>query len=163
MPEVSWAFPVHQSFVWANYFPELHRQISLFNIFPPILVARAAGTLIGHAYVESFSVSGLALIGPISLVPENIKLPDVWEAKHSVSRKEPKSFTVPIFSYEPRFPILHLEVLDRKQSEEAEKLSSKHFSSWPDGNIDLKGVDGTLHNEKGVTNELKSWLNDVGL
>lgn len=143
--------------IYAN---ELHRQVSLHGIFPPILVARGVSTLIGHTYVESFSVSGLALIGPIGLVPPTLDLPEAWKASAL------KALAVPTFSYEPRFPILHLEAWDGEELEATDELFRKHHSTWPDGNIDLKVIpskNGALYEEKDVINELRLWLNDVGL
>jgi hypothetical protein len=103
-------------------------------------------------------VSGLVLIGPSNLVPAEVTLPDTW-------RSEP-TFAVPQFTYEPRFPILHLEASDSAGPGEAEELTNSHLSTWPIEDVDFKVVvssKAALYDERHVVKELKCWLDEVGL
>ena len=129
---------------------------------------RGVSSLVGHAYVESFSVSGLVLIGPGKLVPAEVTLPDAWQsgALSDNPRSNSPTFTVPHFTYEPRFPILHLEASDSTSPGEVEELTNSHLSAWPTANIDFRVMlssKAALYNERDIIKELKCWLDEVGL
>jgi len=145
------------------YAKELSRQIMLFNIFPPVLVTRGVATLIGHTYVESFPLSGLALMGPSTLVPKSLHLPDTWKAGSYPEELGSHSpiFSIPDFTYEARFPILHLEAsATRNHNEDTLSNTDPAVSSSLD--IDLRTM-ASLDDEKAIVAELKAWLNIVGL
>jgi hypothetical protein len=115
-------------------------------------------------------VSGLVLIGPSNLVPAEVTLPDTWRSEtlglsDSLGSNSP-TFTVPQFTYEHRFPILHLEASDSAGPGKAEELTNSHLSTWPIENVDFKVVvssKAALYDERHVVKELKYWLDEVGM
>ncbi|KAG8798748.1 hypothetical protein FRC16_006600 [Serendipita sp. 398] len=84
-----------------DYAKELRSEIALASIFPPVLISRGVSTLAVHAYVESYPVSGIGLIGPVSLVPRILTLPGASQLGTRA--------TIPEFNYEANFPICLIE------------------------------------------------------
>lgn len=126
------------------------------------------GTLIGHTYVESFSASGLVLVGPSKLFSAEITLPDTWKSNSlpDTPWSNPPTFVIPRFTYEPRFPILHLEASDLESPKKVGEMANSHLSSWPTANVDFKVMPSSKaepYNERDIVKEMKSWLDEAGL
>ncbi|KAG8774740.1 hypothetical protein FRC15_001093, partial [Serendipita sp. 397] len=131
-----------------DYAKELRSEIALASIFPPVLISRGVSTLAVHAYVESYPVSGIGLIGPVSLVPRILTLPGASQLGTRT--------TIPEFNYEANFPICLIESDEVLGNQE-------HVSPWMRTEISrVQGV-SELSDERRIYGILRSWLDEIGV
>ncbi|KAI0641394.1 hypothetical protein C8Q79DRAFT_1014338 [Trametes meyenii] len=128
-----------------HYEAELSSHIRTLAIpFAPVIVSRAAGTLLAQTYISSHPAAGLLLISP---PPSNA----------TVSRALLPT-PLPEFDFEARFPVAVM-CTEREQ----EKLRSES-RLWRDPGVDRIVVkdEEAITGQEGVT-RIEQWLDEIGI
>ena len=126
---------------------ELASHIRLLAIpFAPVIVARAAGTLIAQTYISSFPASALLLISP---PPSNSAL--------AASDRSLLPTTLPDFDFEPRFPLAVMA------TEKERPALEKDSRLWKDPDVDKLVVEdeAALTGQEGLV-KVEQWLDELG-
>jgi hypothetical protein len=147
---------------------ELNWQIRTCNIWPPVLVARSISTLIAQAYIESYSATGMALVGLQTLIPRPIYLPETLQKSHGSSMSSPENtpglFIPPQFTYEPRFPILLVET-EKYTIEKMEEndFTARESSLAREVGIELIREENGDGHEREMYERVSAWLQSIGV
>lgn len=112
--------------------------------FAPVIVSRAAGTLIAQTYISSHPATALLLISP---PPSNTAVSQALLPT-----------PLPEFNFEAKFPcaIMYTE-------QEAERLACEH-RLWEDPGADKISVksEQALVGQEGIV-KIEQWLDDLGI
>ena len=128
---------------------ELASHIRLLAIpFAPVIVARAAGTLIAQTYISSYPASALLLISP---PPSNSAL------AACDSHRSLLPTALPEFDFEPRFPVAVLATEDERP------VLEKESRLWKDPGVDklVVGRETELMGQEGLA-RIEEWLDELG-
>ena len=128
-------------------FTELASHIRLLAIpFAPVIIARAAGTLIAQTYISSFPASALLLISP---PPSNPAL--------AASDKLLLPTALPEFDFEPRFPVTVMA------TEQERRALEKDSRLWKDPDVDRLVVEdeAAVTGQEGLV-RIEQWLDELG-
>ncbi|KAI1784173.1 hypothetical protein LXA43DRAFT_902126 [Ganoderma leucocontextum] len=130
-----------------HYESELASHIRLLAIpFAPVVVARAAGTLIAQTYISSYPASALLLISP---PPSNSAL--------AASDMSLLPTALPEFDFEPRFPVAVLA------TEQERSVLENQSRLWKDPDVDKLVVrnEAALTGQEGLI-RIEQWLDELG-
>ncbi|KAL7277100.1 hypothetical protein ACG7TL_008945 [Trametes sanguinea] len=129
----------------SHYESELASHIRTLAIpFAPVIVSRAAGTLIAQTYISSHPATGLLLISP---PPTNASVP-----------KSLLPTPLPEFNFEPRFPCAIMCT-----EEEKARLAKEH-RLWNETGVEKIVVEDerALVGQEGVV-MIERWLDELGI
>ncbi|CCA69640.1 hypothetical protein PIIN_03579 [Serendipita indica DSM 11827] len=144
--------------ILSDYAKELHSEVKLASLFPPVIISRGIATMVAQAYVESYPLSALVLVGQTLSYP--IQLPDAYKRYASTLRRDkkyPDEYETPTWNWSiGQFPFLMVEAIrDPKRETECMDFGMP---------LDLAMLDDDgLKDQKKLYDVLRSWLDHIGI